>query len=141
VTVEQAVLAQGMSAAAVISIAATRGYTTRYPQGVTFPAVLALIVDDSIDAHLRGMNRARRAIVQLEAADREESGIDAAARADALADALVAAITPTPFVDGSPATLSVTGIPAIVRRKTYDPDDRRVVRVLLDCTVLYRRVS
>lgn len=137
-TVEEAVLARALDSSAVTTIAGDRGYGTRFDQEQVYPAFLVRLVVDPRNSHLRGPDGSQRAQVQIDCADQEQSGRDATATARSLAVAIMAAISPEPFTIGSP--LMEVKVPLIDRRETYDPDDRRVVRVILDSVCWYRSV-
>lgn len=140
-TVEQLLLERAKADADVIAIAGNRGYGTRFPENVSYPAFLVVNVTTPRDSHLRGPNNTRRAQVQFDCVTQEGAVQNYDTVVKSLAAAIIAAITPEPFTDGSPATMKVAGIPSIDERDAYDPDDRRVLHRYVDCVVWYREMN
>lgn len=140
-TVEQAVLDQCLADTTVTTLASDRGYQLRLPQTPTYPAFRVLEISEPLFHHLRGYLGLKRARIQVDVFTQEEDGNDAYADCVALADAIEAALLPVPFTDGSPATIAVDAVLRLNRTTLYEPDDLRLVRMLLEFAVWHRPVS
>ena len=140
-TVEQAVLDQCLADPAVDAIVDERGYQLRLPQTPTYPAFRVQEISEPLLHHLRGYDLTKRARVQVDVFAEEGDDNDAYADCVALADAIEGALLPEPFTDGSPATLEVTGVLRLNREVMYEPDDLRLVRIMLDFAVWHRAVN
>lgn len=140
-TVEQAVLDHVLADPTVEALASDRGYQLRLPQTPTYPAFRVQLIDEPQDAHLRGGSDTKRARVQIDVYTEEGDDNDAYSECVALADAIDGALIPAPFTDASPATLQVTGVLRLDRSPMYEPDDLRLVRIMLDYAVWHRSVN
>lgn len=128
--VEQAVLTHLKATAGVIALAATRGYLQKFPQDPTTPAFRVQLINESESGHLRGGSTTKPARVQVDAIASEGSGFDPYAAASNLADAISAALMSQAPIIANGLELKVTERPT--RFAGYDPDERRIVRIVQD---------
>lgn len=125
--------------AGVAALVGTRGYQLRFPQTPTYPALRVLALDDPTLYTHDGATDLRKATVQIDAVAQESSGLDPYASAEALVDAIDGALSGYvgPMGSGSPGR-DVRGVFRDSRKPTYDPEELRVVRIVLVYTVWYR---
>lgn len=144
-TVEQAIWTRVLALSPVTALVSTRVYLERLPQSPTYPAVRVQEVDDPSSYHLRGPQRLGKARVQVDAFAAEASGVDPYASGAALAAAIhgdgfgASATGLSGWIGsiGSPA-FEVLGCFRVDRRRSYDPDELRLVTMSLDYYVWYR---
>lgn len=138
-TVEEAVIER---IKALNTSAGTRVWMLKLPQDPELPAVRVQLIDDPEGYHLRGggLHRAR---VQVDAYASEADGTDPYAAARDLADQINGDDAGSGLSGGywesatSPA-FDVTGAFRLDRAPSYDPDERRLVRIRQDYDVHYR---
>lgn len=119
---------------AIVSQAGGRVWQVKLPQTPTLPAVVVQLVVTGQDYHLRGDQLARRSIVQVDAYVREQG--DWYAAADALGEAVRAALSGAVFDDGGSPPTRCTGAFLNARRVLYEAAaDLRLVRVSQDFVV------
>lgn len=141
-TVEEAVRARLLTLTALTALVSTRIYLDKLPQSPTYPCVRVSLVDELSDYHLRGGEGVRRARVQVDAFAREVSGVDPYALAVTVADVIHGEDDGTGLSGwaggiGSPA-FQVFGIFRIDRRRSYDPEELRVLTMSQDYQVAFR---
>jgi len=143
VNVDQAVIYRIV---ALQTAAGARVYMLRLPQmPTTLPAVRVQLIDDPEEYHLRG-GTVGRARVQVDCFAEEGSGVDPYQDASDLADEVNgddAGSGMSGWIGsvGSPPTIEITGAFRLDRAASYDPDERRRVRMRMDFRVHYRRPS
>ncbi len=145
-TPEEAVRARILALSAVTALVSTRVWTEKLPQKPIFPCVVVQEVTDSEGQHLRGPSGLCVARVQVEAQAMEVSGTDPYAAAATLAAAIhgdglgtaasglfgwIGAIGSPPF--------QIRGVKAGPRTRRYDAGELRVMTILRDYLVTYRR--
>lgn len=138
-TPEEIVLTRLNNIAAVTALVSTRVYLDKLPQSPTYPCVRVTLISEVGTAHLRGENKLTSARVQVDAYAREVSGVDPYALALAVANAVQgdgAGSGLGGFTGdiGSPAA-RVQAIYQIERRRSYDPDELRVLCISQDYSV------
>ena len=103
-TVEEAVRTKLLATAAVTSLVNQRVWTQILPQSPTLPAVRLQLIDETPQAHLRGINELVPARVQVDVFAGRNS-TDPYGAANEVMDAVTDALTPEPFsaTVGSPA--------------------------------------
>jgi hypothetical protein len=129
-----------LAVSGVTALLGTRIYVLKLPQSPSYPVALiqlVSLVDEYThdgDAAL-GVSR-----VQVDVFAQEASGADPYATAVAAADAIHAALSGISFDgSGSPVDLEISGAFRMNRQTAYEPDALRVVRVLQDYRVQWRR--
>ena len=124
--------------AGVAALVAARGYQLRFPQSPTYPAFRVLLVDDPAQYTHDGPNELRQATVQIDAVTQESSGADPYENVLALTDAIDGAASGYRGSMGSESpAVTVQGVFRTGRIPTYDPDELRVVRMILTYQVWY----
>lgn len=142
-TVEEAVRLRLLEIVAVTALVSTRIYLDKLPQSPTYPCVRVTLIDELSEYHLRGGEGYRRARVQVDAYGREVSGVDPYAMAATVAEAINGADNGTGLsgwagrIGGSPA-MEICGVFRVDRRRSYDPDELRVLTMSQDYQVAFR---
>lgn len=141
-TVEDAVVARLLTLSAVTALVSTRVYLDKLPQSPTYPCVRVQQIDEQQAPHLRGALSLRTARIQVDAFAQERSGVSPYAMAQAVADAVHGGDDGTGLSGwageiGSPA-FTIHASARVDRRRSYDPDELRVVTVSQDYQVSYR---
>lgn len=141
-TVEDAVIARLASLVAVTALVSTRIYLDKLPQEPTYPCVRVQLIDEQEEYHLRGGSATKRARIQIDAFAKEQSGVSPYALAATVADAIHgddagSAMSGWVGLIASPA-LEILAALRVDRRRSYDPDELRVVTMSQDYQVTYR---
>jgi len=140
VTAEDAVIARLLALSAVTALVSTRVYLDKLPQSPTYPCIRVTLVSEQGSGHLRGADALKPALVQVDAFAREVSGVDPYAMVNAVAAAVHGDDAGSGLsgwagdVGGSPAS-HVQGCQRIDRRRSYDPDELRVITMSQDYQV------
>jgi hypothetical protein len=141
VSVEEAVRQQLLADAGLAALVGTRVWALVLPEHGDLPAVRVQLVDEPSTYHLRGEDALTRARVQVDAYAEEGAAADPYASAQAVADAVHAALSGVRFAVGSPVSREVTGAMRDSRRVLYEAEELRQVRVSQDYIVWSRPVS
>lgn len=141
-TVEEAVVARLLALSAVTALVSTRVYLDRLPQSPTYPCVRVQLIDEQQDPHMRGAMAMRVARVQVDTFAQERSGVNPYALAQTVASAVHgddagSGLSGWTGEIGSPA-ITIHASARLDRRRSYDPDELRVVTVSQDYQVSYR---
>lgn len=143
-TVEEGVRARLLMLSTLTALVSTRVYLDKLPQSPTYPCVRVSLVDELGDYHLRGGGLSRRARVQVDVFAREVSGVDPYALAMTVADVIHGDDNGSGLsgwagvIGGSPQDLVIYGAFRIDRRRSYDPDELRVLTMSQDYQVAFR---
>jgi hypothetical protein len=138
-TVESASVTRLASLPSVSTLVGTRVYLEALPQSPTMPCVRVALVDDPTSYQLRGPTGLGQARVQVDAYAATDSGVVGLAEAikgdgkGRQASGLSGWIGTV----GSPA-FEVLGCHRIDRRRSFDPEERHVLRISQDYRVQYR---
>lgn len=138
-TVEEAVRLRLLMISALTTLVSTRVYLDKLPQTPTYPCVRVTLVAETSAGHLRGADALTSALVQVDAFAREVSGVDPYALATAVSDAVHgddagSGLSGWTGQVGSPSP-TVQGCQRVTRRRSYDPDELRVLMMSQDYRV------
>lgn len=128
------------------TLAGSRVWMLKLPQQPVLPAVRVQVIDDLKDYHLRGGVTLGRARVQVDAYAAEGSGTDPYDTAQDLADQINgddagSGLSAAQWDSAISPAFEVTGVFRIDRTASYDPDERRLVRIRQDYDVHYRKAA
>lgn len=135
-TIEQAATDYLETIAPVTQIAGTRIYQLKLRQNSQYPAVRVQLISDPRDYHLRGVERLRRARLQIDSYG-AETGIDPYGLVTTLADAIEDAMGGVRFVVDD---VHVVGSFQILRRALHEPGTTPLIRIHQDFRLRYKRV-
>lgn len=144
---EEAVVARLGDIAAVNALVGTRIYQLKLPQKPTLPAIRVQEISEVRSYHLRGGSSRGRTRVQVDVYANETAGNDPYGDAIALAAAVHGDEAGSGLsgwvgdVDGSPASMRVTGILRDSRTVEYEAEELRLVRVRQDYLVHFQDLS
>lgn len=142
--VAQVIAERLMADGAITAYVGSRVYMVKLPQALTttqFPAIRVQLIDQPQGYHLRGEHGATAARVQVDVYASEATGGNPYLAADAAAEAVKDSLSGQRFTDlGSPSTIDVTACFLVDRREGYDPDERRLVRIMQDFIVWSRNL-
>ena len=141
-TAEETIRLRLLAITNVTALVGTRIYLDKLPQSPTYPCVRVTLVLAQTSYHLRGETDLKETEVQVDAYAREVSGVDPYALVVAVADAIHgdgAGSGLSGWVDliGSPG-VQVCGVFRVDRRRSYDPEELRVVTMSQDYRVRFR---
>lgn len=141
-TPEEAIRTRLLALATVTALVGTRVYLDKLPQSPTYPCVRVSLVSEQSTYHMRGEDGLRSASVQVDAYAREVSGVDPYALAVAVAEAVHgdeagSGLSGFAGTIGSPG-VQVYGVFRTDRRRSYDPDELRVLTMSQDYRVHFR---
>lgn len=128
----------------VVPASAANFYIQKLPQEAALPAIVVMLVDDSLPYHLRGGSFYGVARVQTDCYAAEGNGLDPYEAATDLAAAIhgdEAGSGLSGFrglAGGSPGGLFLTGVFRVDRVTSYEALERRTVRIRQDYFVHYR---
>lgn len=125
-------------AAELSALVGSRVYQLKLPQDAIFPAVRVALISEPRAYHLRGHNALTAARVQTDVFVAEASGVDPHEVADALADAVDAALSGRKLLVGD---RRISLAERLNREPTYEGDALRLVRIRQDYNVVSQPVS
>lgn len=141
-TPEDAVIDRLLATGAVTALASTRIYALKLPQDPVTPAVRVQLIDEPTEYHLRGEDDLSRARVQTDCYVKENAGGNPYLRAEALADAVHAALSGQTFRNaGSPVEIEVSSCFRASRAVMYESEEFQFVRVMQDYIVWSRPLN
>lgn len=141
-TVEEMVRLRLLDLTPLTALVSTRIYLDKLPQSPTYPCVRVSLVVETTNGHLRGADALKPALVQVDAFAREVSGVDPYALAVAVADAIHgddagSGLSGWSGQLGSPSP-TVQGCQRETRKRSYDPDELRVLMMSQDYRVWFQ---
>lgn len=134
---EDAVVGILAADAGVIALAGSNVFGVHWPQNPPSSSILVQLISEVSGSHLRGSSDLALCRIQIDVLVREASGVAAKTVANALVDAINAALlSKAPFeAGGSPPTLRIAVVGQLERRVLYESNELREVIVQQDYRV------